>query len=104
MAEMEKQINSLEAKYLEVTRKYHTTLDEETLLRAQALSAISRPEAEKLRQNNENLVLELSEARAAMHTYKGMVTVCTDQVRALELQKAKRRYEIEVFQNTIREL
>jgi hypothetical protein len=34
MAEMEKQITGLEAKYLEVTKKYHLTRDEETKLRA----------------------------------------------------------------------
>jgi len=66
--------------------------------------SVTRLEAEKLRQNIENLMRELSEARAAMHTYKNMVVVCSDQVRALELSRAKRSYETEMFQNTIREL
>jgi len=58
---------------------------------------VTKAEAEKLRQNNEILSKELAEARAAMNTYKSIVVVSSDHVRALQFTIDRRKDEITTF-------
>lgn len=104
LSEVERQLSQLEAKHLDMTRKYHTLREEEGKLKAQVTNSITKSEAEALRQANEKLSKELAEARAAMNTYKNIVGVSADQVRALQLTIERRKDEVATFQAALREL
>lgn len=104
LTESEKRISMLELKNLELLKKYQLAREEETEMKIKLVSCVSRAEAEVIKQNNEKLRKELAEARAAMNTYKALVGVSSDHVRALRLTIEKRKDEIENFQIAIREL
>ena len=104
LTESEKRIGMLEVKNLEMMKKYQIAREDESEMKIKLLNSITKSEAEKLKQNNERLQKELAEARAAMNTYKSLVAVSSDHVRALRLTIERRKDEIENFQIAIREL
>lgn len=104
LTESEKRISMLELKNLEFMKKYQIAREEEAELKIKMVNCVSKAEAENLKQNNEKLQKELAEARAAMNTYKALVGVSSDHVRALRLTIERRKDEIENFQIAIREL
>jgi calcium-binding protein CML len=104
LSESEKRISMLELQNLELLRKYQLVREEEAEIRVKLVNCISKAEGENLKQNNEKLQKELAEARAAMNTYKALVGVSSDHVRALRLTIERRKDEIENFQIAIREL
>lgn len=104
LTESEKRISLLELKNLEMIKKYQLAREEETEMKIKLVNCISKAEAENLKQNNEKLQKELAEARAAMNTYKSLVGVSSDHVRALRLTIEKKKDEIENFQIALREV
>ena len=104
LSETEKELNQLESNHLELTKKYHISREEEVYLRNQLSNTVSKSEAERLRQHNETLQQEVAECRAAMQTYKNLVTVSSDHARALQLTIERRKDEVHMFQQAIREL
>lgn len=104
LADSEKRISMLELKNLEFLKKYQVAREEESEMKVKLLNCVSKAEAEVIKQNNEKLRKELAEARAAMNTYKALVGVSSDHVRALRLTIERRKDEIENFQIAIREL
>ena len=104
LTEAEKRIGMLELKNLELMKKYQITREDEAEMKIRLVNSISKAEAETLKQNNEKFQKDLAEARAAMNTYKSLVAVSSDHVRALRLTIEKRKDEIENFQIAIREL
>lgn len=104
LADSEKQIAILEQKYLDLSKKYHLIREEDAENKSRLANTVSKSEAERFKQNNEILQKELAEVRAAMNTYKSIVGVSADHVRALQLALEKRKDEIETFQRAIREL
>lgn len=104
LSEAEKRIGMLELKNLEMMKKYQIAREDEAEMKIRLVNSITKAEAENYKQNNEKLQKELAEARAAMNTYKSLVAVSSDHVRALRLTIEKRKDEIENFQIAIREL
>ncbi|CAG9327185.1 unnamed protein product [Blepharisma stoltei] len=104
LSEAEKHIEILEAKNIDLTKKYHIMREEDATNKHRLANTVSKAEAEQLKQNNEILQKELAEARAAMNTYKSLVQVSADHVRALQLSIEKRKDEIDTFQRAIREM
>ena len=104
LTEGEKRISMLELKNLELLKKYQVAREEEAEMKSKLVNCVSKLEAENLKQNNEKLQKELAEARAAMNTYKSLVGVSSDHVRALRLTIERRKDEIENFQIALREL
>ena len=104
LTETEKRISMLEVKNLELMKRYQLSREEEANMKIKLVNSVSKAEAENLKQNNEKLQKELAEARAAMNTYKALVGVSSDHVRALRLTIEKRKDEIENFQIALREL
>jgi hypothetical protein len=85
-----------------MTKKCHETKEEEAKLRTVLVGSMNRADAERLRQENETLTIELANTRAAMNTYKSMVTTCGDQVRNMNLVMEKRKFEMENYKKAIR--
>jgi len=100
----DKIIRDAQSENLKIKEGYYLALEREFKLQQKLEGAIPKDRAVQLIKLNEKLSLERSELKRNMITFKNLYESSVGQIKILKLALEKKKNEVEVFQNTIKDL
>lgn len=104
IVEHKQNIQRFEQDVLDANKKFYQEQEKCLELYEQYKGSISKEEADKQRLRCDKMLTENAELKAACHTYKTLYEAAVDQIKVLKLTQEKRKNEVEVMREAIKEL